>query len=217
MVEITLPIVLQIIQTVSLIMGITYYLFIMRNSQRTRELTLQSQELTRKAQEQAMETRQAQLYMSLLDRWNTNEFSNQRYDSYRMEWTDLDDFIEKYNARNNPDIFASWNTFGRSILGLAELHRKGLIDIDFLDGMMLTDIVGWWNKFGALEKERWERGRPAWESHFPLIMEAIDWDRKRRPNRYDDVGNFIVGPNQTWVQPEEIMQLRRELLPQEHK
>ena len=74
MVEITLPLVLQIIQTVSLVVGIVYYLIIMRNSQRTRELTLRSQELTRKAQEQALETRQAQLFMQLYNRLNEGEF-----------------------------------------------------------------------------------------------------------------------------------------------
>ena len=37
MVEITLPIVLQIIQTVSISLGIIYYLFIMRNIQKTRQ------------------------------------------------------------------------------------------------------------------------------------------------------------------------------------
>jgi hypothetical protein len=61
MVEITLPITLQIIQTLSLIIGIAYYLTIMRNSQKTRELTLN-------AQEQALETRQAQLFMQLANK-----------------------------------------------------------------------------------------------------------------------------------------------------
>ena len=37
MVEITLPIVLQIIQTVSISVGIIYYLFIMRNVQKSRQ------------------------------------------------------------------------------------------------------------------------------------------------------------------------------------
>ena len=133
-----------------------------------------------------------------------------------MEWADLDDFREKYNFGNNPDIFASWNTLGRSILGLAELMRKGLIDIDFLDGMMLTDVRNWWSHFGSLEKERWERGRPAWWSHFPFIMEAVEFDRKRSPMSYDENGNFRLRPSRTWVQPEEMMQLRREILQQEN-
>jgi hypothetical protein len=167
---------------------------------------------TRKNQQIQLETRQAQLYMSLLDRWNTKEFSKQRYDSYRMEWTDLDDFREKYNARNNPDIFASFNTFGRSILGLAELKRKGLIDISFLDGMMLTDILHWWARFGSMEKEAWERGSPNWWSVVPFIMEVIEYDRKNRPEGYDENGVYKWLRGKPWVQPEEMMQLRQKLL-----
>jgi len=69
MVEITLPIVLQILQTAGILVGIIYYITIMRNQQKTRELSLRAQELTLKAQEQAQETRQAQLFMQLNDRW----------------------------------------------------------------------------------------------------------------------------------------------------
>jgi hypothetical protein len=76
MVEITYQMVLSTLQTIALIVGIAYYLIIMRNSQRNQEislknqeLTLQSQELTRKAQEHATETRQAQLFMQLNSRW----------------------------------------------------------------------------------------------------------------------------------------------------
>jgi hypothetical protein len=49
MVEITLPIILQLLQTAGILVGIIYYITIMRNTQKTRELTLQSQELTHKA------------------------------------------------------------------------------------------------------------------------------------------------------------------------
>jgi hypothetical protein len=198
MVEITYQMVLSTIQTIGILVGIIYYIFSIRSSQRNQQMQL--------------ETRQAQLYMALLDRWNTKEFAKQRYDSYRMEWTDLDDFREKYNRRNNSDIFASWNTFGRSILGLAELKRKGLIDISFLDGMMLTDILNWWAHFGSLEKEAWERGSPNWWSHFPFIMEVIEYDRKNRPEGYDENGVYRWPRGKPWVQPEEMMQLRQKLL-----
>jgi len=40
MVEITLPIVLQIVQTAGIFVGIVYYLTIMRNNQRTQRIQL---------------------------------------------------------------------------------------------------------------------------------------------------------------------------------
>jgi hypothetical protein len=65
MVELTLPIMLQILQTAGIFVGIVYYITIMRNAQRTRQLTLESQELARKAQEHMLETRQAQMFMQI--------------------------------------------------------------------------------------------------------------------------------------------------------
>jgi hypothetical protein len=195
MVEVDLSIIFA---GLSIAASIVYYASILRNANKTQEMQL--------------ETRHAQLYMNLLNRWNTKEFSKQRYDTYRMEWTDLDDFNQKYNPRDTPDIFSSYNTYGRSILGLAELKRKGLIDLDFLDGMMLQDILSWWRRFGTLEKERWERGTPAWYSHFPFIMEVIEYDRKNRPAGYYKDGKWRGSGNRTWVQPEVIMELREQVL-----
>jgi hypothetical protein len=95
MFELTLPIVLQILQTAGILVGIAYYLVIMRNSQKTRELTLrnqeltlQSQELSRKAQEQAVETRQAQLFMSIFNSWTTKENLKDLEKWIAWEWTD---------------------------------------------------------------------------------------------------------------------------------
>ena len=62
-------------------------------------------------------TRQAELYLRLWERWNTKEFSEQRYEAYRMEWTDWKDFMAKYSGSKNPTVFAAWNTFGSTITG----------------------------------------------------------------------------------------------------
>jgi hypothetical protein len=57
MVEITLPIVLQLLQTAGLLVGIVYYITIMRNSQRTQQMQL--------------ETRQVQLFMQMHQQLNS--------------------------------------------------------------------------------------------------------------------------------------------------
>ena len=68
MAEITYQMLLSTIQTIALIVGIIYYLTIMRNAQKTRELTL-------KSQEHATETRQAQLFMQIYDKWSSTEYT----------------------------------------------------------------------------------------------------------------------------------------------
>jgi hypothetical protein len=79
MVDLTYQMVLSTIQTVGILVGIIYYLTIMRNTQKTRELTL-------KAQEQALETRQAQLFMQ----WY-NSFA-----ATTMDFTSLDVFRDSH-------------------------------------------------------------------------------------------------------------------------
>ena len=203
MVEFTYQMVLSTLQTIALIVGIAYYLIIMRNSQRNQQIQL--------------ETRQADLYLRLWGRWNTKEFSEQRYEAYRMRWTDRDDFLDNYSAINNPEAYASWNTFGRTIAGVAELWRKNLVDIEFLDDEMITDIINFWGKFGPLEKEAWEKGRPMWSNHFPFIKEVIDYDRRKRPWRYhEETGEARLQQRHRdqgiiWIQPEEIEQIRKKL------
>ena len=86
MVEITLPIVLQIVQTTGIIIGIIYYLTIMRNQQKSQQLTL--------------ETRQAQLLLNLMNTYRGTEFRRQWHTLFHIEWTDFEDFKERFYGQN---------------------------------------------------------------------------------------------------------------------
>jgi predicted acyl esterase len=63
-----------------------YYISILRNAQKTQQLQL--------------ETRQAELYMKLWEKWNTKEFSEMRFDAWNMKHKGHDDFWEQYNPVN---------------------------------------------------------------------------------------------------------------------
>jgi len=140
--------VLSTLQTVGLFVGIVYYLIIMRNSQRTRELTLQSQELTRKAQEQALETRQAQLFMYMYDHWSDPEFINHWDEIQRWEWTDYDDFSERYGSEVNPERYISFSTIARFFEGVGVLVKRKLVDPTLVDDLMSGNVLRFWEKFG---------------------------------------------------------------------
>jgi hypothetical protein len=137
MVEITLPITLQIIQTLSLIIGVAYYITIMRNSQRTRELALQSQE-------QALETRQAQLFMQIFARQYDIEQRRSHYLIRALEYEDVDDFIEKYGPENNPDADLRLRTLGAYYEGIGVLVKRNLIDPSMVDDLMSGRIIDFW-------------------------------------------------------------------------
>jgi hypothetical protein len=72
MVDVTYQMVLSTLQTAGLLVSIFYYITVLRNQQKNQEIslrnqekTLESLELTRKSQEDALHTRQAQFFMDI--------------------------------------------------------------------------------------------------------------------------------------------------------
>ena len=158
MVEITLPIVLQILQTAGILVGIIYYITIMRNSQRNQEislknqqLTLQSQELARKAQEQALETRQAQLFMQFMSPAMSGDKADYWQEIMKWEWSDYDDFIR---IHSDPENSKSYDQIAYYLESLGSYVRLGFIPIRLVAVTMSIWVTGFWNKFGSMIVER---------------------------------------------------------------
>ena len=141
MVEITYQMVLSTIQTASLVVGIVYYISIMRNQQKTRELAL-------KAQEQETETRQTQIFMRLYEQLNKIETYTSWAELVNLEM-DNEEYLRKYDSSVNPVHFGkrahSWFTFNT----MGELLLMGIVKPDLLNRLSLgpTVTVMW---------ERWE-------------------------------------------------------------
>jgi hypothetical protein len=143
MVEITVPLLLDIIRTVGILVGIVYYITIMRNQQK-------NQELARSAQEQALGTRQAQLMYQI---WNDYERFRESGLFWRdLEYEDFDDFWRRYSADENPDF---WRR-DVAIMGWYErigvLVKTGLLDVHL---MALS--------FGGPTRMLWENLEPILE------------------------------------------------------
>jgi hypothetical protein len=157
MVEITYQMMLSTLQTAGILVGIVYYVTIMRNQQKTRELTLKAQELT-------LETRQAQLFMQIYSQWNTMEFGRQYEKSMRMEWTDFDDFNEKYLG--DIEAYTAWRMMARFFEGIGVLVQRGLIDVTLVDDLMSGETMRFWERFQPLIEEM--RSRLNWP-------QAVEW------------------------------------------
>ena len=67
---------------------------------------------TRRAERQKqteIETRQAQLFMGLYERFRAKDFRKEVYDIlYRWDWQDSDDFWRKYGPETNIEAFSVW-------------------------------------------------------------------------------------------------------------
>jgi hypothetical protein len=129
--------VLSTLQTIALIVGIAYYLIIMRNSQRNQQMQL--------------ETRQAQLFMQLADTYVEQGYRSTALEmlSDKWSWEDFDDFLKKYGPEANPE---AWNKFQ---LQLSHWSLQGFLVRDGL--LSAEDIFSWW---GWVPRSMWEKFEP---------------------------------------------------------
>ena len=129
MVILTYQMVLSTLQTVGLLVGIIYYLTIMRNQQRTRDLTL-------KAQEQTLRTRESQLFMNIYNQSMANpEFlhANRIVQTKLPQINNLEDWLRAYDFANpepeDPEFLEAYNWILCFFEGLGVFVKEGLIDI----------------------------------------------------------------------------------------
>jgi hypothetical protein len=137
MVELTIPLVLDIIRTVGILVGIVYYLTIMRNNQRN--------------QKTAEETRKIQL---LLDH-NRDIIGRNNWNSVMdMEWDDYNDFMSKYGWDSDPDLYEKRMGIWRRMHFSGLLIRDGLIDVSTFIDYIGDNSPLMWNKFKDIIEEQ---------------------------------------------------------------
>jgi hypothetical protein len=138
----------------------------------TLQNTQRNQELTRKAQEQAVETRQAQLFMNIYERFTDKGFWDMVNEIREFEYEDVDDFEKKYGQYEKNKAWAITSVFE----GIGVLLKRELIDIQQVNDLMPLTVMSVWEK---LE---------------PLIMEArrSEWDSKYAYKGFEYLNNAVV-------------------------
>lgn len=131
MVEITYQMVLSTLQTAGILVGIYYYIMTIRANQKNQELQL--------------ETRQAQLFMQIYNRFNDREMMRMQFEFQSWEWEDYDDWERKYES--NVDALSLRATIGAYFEGMGVLIERGLIDPTLVDDLMSSPILMYWRKF----------------------------------------------------------------------
>ncbi len=194
MVEITLPIVFQFLQTVGLLVGIFYYLIIMRNSQRTRELTLQSQELARKAQEQAGDTRQAQLFMQVISQWSQPNMVESMTYWGQLEITSAEEFAELWVDPETKKIMTVWALY---LEGIGVLVRENLLDIKFIAQLFGGGVKSDWEKVAPYINEFREKYKA------PRSMTEVEY-------LYDELMNYAEEHPELGIQKSEFQVFGRQ-------
>jgi len=170
MVEITYQMVLSTLQTAGILVGIVYYVTIMRNQQRTRELTLKAQELT-------LETRQAQLFTQLIDKYTTKEGLEYLRVEDGATWSSYEEWLEIY--RNDAEYHDAFKWLAHIYAGVGALLREGLLNIRMVALVAASGIIGDWEKYKDVIYEWRKRtndrtSRSEWEYLYNTIMKYLE-------------------------------------------
>jgi hypothetical protein len=133
MIEITYQMALSTVQTIGILVGIVYYITIMRNTQKTQKM---------------------QLVSRIYEIERSVESGLIGIELGKMEWTDFDDFLAKYDSRVNPENFAKrfhwWNYYQE----VGYMLHEGIVDVD-----TVYKLLGGRNS------------RVMWDKFKPIILE----------------------------------------------
>ena len=129
MVEITPQLVLSGLQTAGLLIGILYYILDLQNQREDQKLANARQDLMLKAQEQAVETRQLQLFTHYLDRiWQSD--IQEVFDIVNPHFDTVDEFFEKYDSDIKfQRVFFRWAYYWENV---GTLLKLGYLPIEFI-------------------------------------------------------------------------------------
>ena len=131
MVELTLSVLLQLVQTTALLVGIFYYIMTLRNAEKNRKMQMLQRIYESKYNKEGM-----QAYFQIWSR----------------KWEDFDDYWENYGPFNHPEHHATFVAEEALLDGLGTLVKKGMIDLDSVYSLMGRRAIMFWVKFETIIK-----------------------------------------------------------------
>jgi len=99
-------------------------------------------------------TRKAQLFMQIYNRFQDKEFLRQNIEIMNMEWVDFDDFWEKYGLIVNPEATSLIFSVGTYFEGIGVMVKEKLIDVKLVDDLMTGLVVRYWEKLEPIIKQQ---------------------------------------------------------------
>jgi len=138
---IELSVIRDIVAIFGVIAGFSYYVLTVRTNRKNQELTLQSQK-------HSTDTREAQLFLNLMNTFTTPE-NVKIQDEILFNWTytDYEDWMQKYGPEANIEAFALFDSTTAQLETMGVLVRHELINPVILKDMISGHIVGMWEKY----------------------------------------------------------------------
>ncbi len=118
----------------------------------------------------SFETRQAQLFMQIHDRFQSPEFAKNLGDLiFNWKWRDFDDYMSKYGAEADIEKYTTRTSVGSYFEGLGALEKRGLIDPYMVDDLLSTPIIMYWEKMAPILRE-WRK-----RTNYPQLSEWSEY------------------------------------------
>ena len=153
---ITFQVIFQGLQTISIIVGISYYLMILNNQQKNQKITL--------------ETRRASFLTQIsLDFYSTESLS-QYYELERWEWENIEDYNSKYRSI---EAYTLWMRLFLRFDMVGRLLREGFIDIVVAVQLIGSASIGAWNKFEEVILDDRKRYGSDWMADLEYLVKEV--------------------------------------------
>ena len=123
MVEITYQMVLSTLQTIALIVGISYYVITLRNQSKARK---------------------TQLYLQMINKFSEPDYLEALGKLNDLEWSTAEDFIEVWKT---PEGRMTIRTLGNWYEGLGTLVKENLLDMRVVALLITGLVIQFWDKF----------------------------------------------------------------------
>ena len=108
--------------------------------------------------------------MPIYSRFYEKDFTKHYTDiMYNWEWTDYNDFLEKYGWATNLEAYASWMTVMTYFHCVGTLLKRKRIDPTLVDDLIQTTTVLFWEKIESIVKELRKR------LNFPRAYWAVEY------------------------------------------
>jgi len=116
--------------------------------------------------------------MGLYETYRSPEFRTRLNNVIEQEWTDFDNFWEKYGRDTNPEAWVNWRSVISYFHGIGVLLKQGLIDIALIEELLINIIFLSWTRMGPILQGLREN------------VAGHRWDGAGRSNRFDPYSGF---------------------------
>jgi hypothetical protein len=138
-----------------------------------------------KNDQQMLETRQAELFANIYNRWTARDFSR-TYVNYRYHYDIREHSINEDGSLKHPstyplDIHTDWQMLAAYFEGIGVLVQEGLLGVDLVEKLFSGRIIAIWERLfpeGAVDQDQIQEARelikdPGMHDHFEYLYHEM--------------------------------------------